>query len=392
MSITPTPFGARRRIAGLGVSALAVAAVAMSFALAAPAAQADTIVFSAVGKRPRSKVRVLRENAKEVVFQSGGKDSPEIKVPAREVRAVVYDDAPASYAVGEQERGSKRWGEAAKAYEKSLSAAGVRPWIKQYANYNLGECYRQLGATKSSAFDTAIEHYQAVLAAQTDCRFIAETKYGLAIAMRGKKDFSGAERVLKELEGDVTTHGLAKHWGVTARLESARLLESQGRFGEAEAKYRSLGGSVRANFPKVANLANMRAGLCMVAAKKFDDARRHFSDLLRSAGDEEWEVQAGGHLGLGLCFYAEEEYQQARYEFLKVNAVYGNTEPHAEATYWAGKSNIQRQEKDKTARLEAKMQFREVIALHPASTWADKAEKELLELGESSDAIARLRR
>jgi len=268
----------------------------------------------------------------------------------------------------------------------------VRDWIKQYANYNLGECYRRLGATNAAAYDTAIEHYQAVLAAQNDCRFIADTKFGLAIAMRGKKDFSGAEGVLKELEGDVTTHGLEKRWGVTARLESARLLESQDRFGEAEAKYRSLGGSVRASFPEIANLANMRAGLCMVAAKKFDAARSHFSDLLRSAGDDEWEVRAGGHLGLGLCFYAEEEYQKARYEFLKVNAVYGNTEPHAEATYWAAKTNLKRQEKDKTSRLEAKMQFREVIALHPESSWADKAEKELLDLGESSDAIARLRR
>lgn len=380
-------FGARR-ITGLGVAAFAT----LALGLASSAATADTIVFSEAGKRPRSKVKVLRENAKEVVFQSGGEGSPEIAVPSKEVRTVVYDDAPAAYAVGDQEKGSKRWAEAAKGYEKALKASGVRDWIKTYGNFNLGECYRRLGATNSTAYDTAIEHYQAVLSAQSDVRFLAETKFGLASALRGKKDFPGAERVLKELEGDVTTHGLAKQWGVTARLESARLLESQDRFGEAEAKYRSLAGSVRADFPEVANLANMRAGLCMVAAKKFEDARRHFSDLVRSAGDDEWEVQAGGHLGLGLCFYAEQEYQQARYEFLKVNAVFGNTEAHAEASYWAGHCNLQRQDKEKTARAEAKMLFREVIALHPESTWADKAEKELIELGESNEAIARLRR
>jgi len=382
---TQSPFFGARRITTLGVAALAVA-------LCAPSAGADTIVFSAAGKRPRSKVQVLRENAKEVVFQSGGKDSPEIKVPSKDVRTVVYDDAPAAYSVGEQEKGSKRWAEAAKQYEKALKASGVRDWIKTYANYHLGECYRRLGATNASAYDTAIEHYQAVLSAQSDVRFIAETKFGLATALRGKQDFSGAERVLKELESDVTTHGLDKKWGVTARLEAARLLESQERYGEAEAKYRSLGGSVRANFPEVANLANMRAGLCMVAAKKFDDARRHFTDLARSAGDDEWEVQAGAHLGLGRCFYAEQEYQEARFEFLKVNAEYGNTEAHAEATYWAALCNLKRQEKEKTARRAAKMQLREVIALHGESTWADKAEKELLDMGESAEAIARLRR
>jgi hypothetical protein len=38
------------------------------------------------------------------------------------------------------------------------------------------------------------------------------------------------------------------------------------------------------------------------------------------------------------------------------------------------------------------MQLREVIVLHGESTWADKAEKDLLEMGDTADAIARLRR
>ena len=114
--------------------------------------------------------------------------------------------------------------------------------------------------------------------------------------------------------------------------------------------------------------------------------------VIDGAGANEWEVRAGAHLGLGLCYYQSESFQEARYEFLKVNALYGNTEAHAEATFWAAKANLRRGDKEKNVKLAAKLRFRQVLVLHPESRWADKAEEELIKLGESREAIARLRR
>lgn len=357
---------------------------------AAAPALADTIVW--VGnKKPRAGVKVLKENTKDVVFLPNSPGAKEQTVKAAEVRMVLYEDAPEAYRVADQERGQKRWAAGAKGYEKALRAAGVRDWIKVYANFHLGECYRRLGAVSAANYDTAIQHYEAALAAQRDCRMLAEVLYGLAQALRGKKDYAGAGAKLAELSKAVSDHGLDPSWDFTAQLEAARLLEAQEQFGEAGAKYRALKG--RAGVPPaVSNLAVMREGLCLVYAGKFDDARSHFQALIKSAGKDEWDVRGGAHLGLGRCFYGQEKFAEARYEFLKVNAVYGNTEAHAEATYWAGKANLRLAEKEKGAKEMAKLQFSQVLVQHADSAFADKAEEELVKLGMSREELSRLRK
>lgn len=369
---------------------LAIVAGAVALGLAAEAVRADTIVW--VGNRkPRPAVKVLKENTKEVVFLPNSPGAKEQSVKAAEVRTVIYEDAPEAFRVADQERGQKRWAAAAKGYEKALRAAGVRDWIKVYANFYLGECYRRLGAASAANYDTALQHYQAVLAQQRDCRMLAEVLYGLAQALRSKKDYATAEAKLAELSKAVSDHGLDSSWDFLAQLEAARLLEAQDRFGEAGAKYRAL--KTRAGAPAaIANLAAMREGLCLVYGNKFDEARTHFNGLIKSSGNEEWDVRAGAHLGLGRCFYGEEKFAEARHEFLKVNAVYGNTEAHAEATYWAAKSNLRLADKEKGVKEMAKLQFSQVLLLHADSPFADKAEEELIKLGVSREELSRLRK
>jgi len=356
---------------------------------AAPAV-ADTIVWIG-NKKPRPAVKVLRENTKEVVFLPNSPGAKEQTVKAAEVRTVLYEDAPEAFRVADQERGQKRWAAAAKGYEKALRAAGVRDWIKVYANFYLGESYRRLGTVAAANYDTAIQHYGAALSAQRDCRMLAEVVYGLAQALRGKKDYAAAGAKLGELSKAVSDHGLDPSWDFLAQLEAARLLEAQEQFGEAGAKYRALKGRAGAP-PAMANLAAMREGLCLVYGNKFDEARRHFQGLIKSAGKDEWDVRAGAHLGLGRCFYGEEKFAEARHEFLKVNAIYGNTEAHAEATYWAAKSNLRLAEKEKGAKETAKLHFSQVLVLHADSPFADKAEEELVKLGVSREELSRLRK
>jgi outer membrane protein assembly factor BamD (BamD/ComL family) len=370
-------------------SLLPVLALA-GLALLGPSAAADTLVWAG-NKKPRPGVKVLRENTKEVVFLPSGQGAKEQTVKAAEVRTILYEDAPEAFRVADQERGQKRWAAAAKGYEKAMRAAGVRDWIKVYGNFYLGECYRRLGSVADANYDTAIQHYKATLAQQPDCRILAEVLYGLAQAHRGKKDYASAETRLGELSKAVSDHGLDPSWDFRAQLEAARLLESQDRFGEAGAKYRALKG--RAGVPAdIANLATMREGLCLVYGNKFDEARSHFQGLVKSAGVEEWDVRAGAHLGLGLCFYREEKFVEARYEFLRVNAVYGNTEAHAEATFWAAKANLRLTEKEKGVTEMAKLQFTQVMLLHGDSPFADKAEEEMIKLGVSREDLARIRK
>lgn len=352
---------------------------------------ADTIVW-VDNKKPRTNIKVLKENTQEVVFLPNTQGAKEQTVKANTVRTVLYEDAPDAFRVADQERGQKRWQAAIKGYEKAMRAAGVRDWIKVYGSFYLGECYRRLGSVSAANYDTAIQHFQACLAAQSDPRFLAEVLYGYAQALRGKKDFAAAEAKLGELSKAVSDHGLDQSWDFRAQLEAARLLEAQDRFSEAGAKYRALKGRAQGQFADLANLATMREGLCLVYGGKFADARSHFQGLIRSAGPEEWEVRAGAHLGLGLCYFQEENFDKARYEFLRVNAVYGNTEAHAEATYWAAKSNLHRADKEKGVKPMAILQFKQVVLLHGDTPWADKAEEELVKLGVSREELARLRK
>ena len=75
-----------------------------------------------------------------------------------------------------------------------------------------------------------------------------------------------------------------------------------------------------------------------------------------------------------------------------MNAVYGNTEAHAEATFWAAKSNLRLADKEKGVKDMAKLQFTQVLMLHSDSPWADKAEEELIKLGMGREELTRLRK
>lgn len=364
-----------------------ILAAALALAWAAPA-RADSIVFTDPKKSPRLNITVSKETCKEVVFASAGGGTGETTLPAKDVKAVLWGDAPDEYRVGETEFRSGRWAEAATAFEKAKSGK-ARPWLGLYCDFYLGECRRRLGEGDPAQIDAAIKHYDAALAAQADTRLIVPLKNGLAACHREKKAYGAAEQVLKGLLNDVTTYGLDPRVGILAEIEIARLLEAKGEFAGAGARYTSLVGRVPNGMQDVANLAKMRAGLCLVAEQKFPEAKSHFESLLRGAAYDEAEVQAGAHLGLGHCFYRQNEFQQARIEYLTVNAQFGTTEYHAEATYFAARCYVQREEQEEQARAHAKRLFTEILVLHPKSPWAQKAFDDALKVGATREELER---
>ena len=369
---------------------LRILVAAVGLASASPA-RADSIVFADPKKSPRLNITVGKETCKEVVFSSAGGGAGETTLPAKEVKAVLWADAPDDYRVAETEFRSGKWAEAAAAFEKAKGAK-ARAWLALYCEFHLGECRRRLGEGDPAQFDAAIKHYEAALAAQADTRLIVPLKNGLAACHREKKAYDAAEQVLKGLLNDVTTYGLDARVGILAETEFARLLESKGAFAGAGARYASLVGRVPAAMQDVANLAKMRAGICLVFQQKFPEAKGHFETLLRGATYDEAEVQAGAHFGLGHCYFRQNEFQQARIEYLTVNAQFGTTEYHAEATYYAARCYVQREEQEEQARAHAKRLFTEILILHPKSPWAQKAFDDALKVGATREEMERYRK
>ncbi len=354
---------------------------AVVLGLSTPSPADDTVIFRG-GQKPRSKVTVTKETCQTVVFRSGGPNDPEAPpVKAEEVLNVVYGDAPDEFKVGETFRSGKRWAEAAAAYEKALGKKGVRDWLPVYGKFYLGECYRMLGEGDPASLDKAIGSYRELLTAKPDSRFLPEARYHLATCLRAKRDFAGAEAELRALDGEVSKFGLPKVWGVKTQMAFAGILESQGKWNEAEAKWAALARSAGADFPAEANMAQMRQGLCMVEQQKFDAARSHFEGLVRQSKETEWDVRAGAHLGLGKCYFQQKDFKKARFELLQVDALYGIADVHAEALFWAGRTNMMLEETEPQARQAARLLFTAVLVRHPSSTWSKKAMKELEPLG-----------
>jgi TolA-binding protein len=318
---------------------------------------------------------VLDENFANLRYRWGSKEE---RMPIRDVKQVVYHDAPGEWHNAMGLFASKKYQEALAEFDTAMNTGGVRTWIQQYALFYMAECNRKLGKNNRANYRTAIEKYEELLANVPETRFLPEAMYYIGDCHTQLENYDKAVAAFRKLQTEVSKKALTQSWALEADLAEGKVLELKEDFMAAFHKYNSIHTTAsRMGLPNVASKALLRKGICLIKQNKFSEAERYFQDLYKNAKGEDKETRAvkgGACIGLGRCFLKKNDMTKARYWFLKSMVLYFSSEEfHPQAMYYAGLTYDELKKSEKGAKEQAKRIFAELFRRYPKSTWARKA-------------------
>lgn len=363
---------------------IAVAGLALILAgTAAFGADKDDVIVLTDGT-VKKVTRIDEENYANVKFTSGGRQD---SVKAADVKEITYGDAPQAFKNGLGLLNSKKYADAIKELLKAQKAAGVREWLKGYTLYFLGEASRRAGTTDPSAFESAVEYYDQLLKEVPFTRFLPQALYYKGECLMRMEKYSEANEVFNSLISEQARKGFDASWASMGQIAQAKVLEAQGHHDQAYHKYESI--ERMATDRDIKNMAKLRKGICLLAQKKYSEAKRYFQDLAESAEGESSaarEVRGGASVGLGHCFINENKYAEARHHFLKAMVIFFSSDDfNTEAMFHAGLCYEKLKSSEPGADFRAKLIFSDLIRRYPNSPWTKKAkEKGYKDLGEGN--------
>jgi hypothetical protein len=165
---------------------------------------------------------------------------------------------------------------------------------------------------------------------------------GQLLVERG--DYADAEQTYRELaQADVAdaTRQEAELLSVQVSLKAGQILLKQGkqaeadqRFADAEKKLAGLHAALPKGSPQGARV-QLALAECLGAAKKLPGAKKLVQEVIAATKKEDKSVKALAYNTLGFCYYLNEQWQEARWQFLWVDAVYHQDKvQHAKALYY----------------------------------------------------------
>lgn len=167
----------------LTLSALALASLALP-----AAAQEDRIIM--IGGRSEANVRMEDESFAEIKYRANGRTR---STQGGKVLEIIHGDGPAEYRAGDGQRKGAQYNKAIRSYQKALKAKGNKPWVKLYANFYIGECFRLSGKPQQ-----ALSYYKKVTP-QTKHFLYPQAMIGLGLAQGEAGNFSQAISTLKTI-------------------------------------------------------------------------------------------------------------------------------------------------------------------------------------------------
>ena len=302
---------------------LLLAALAAPMAAQAKAAEpaADRIDRSSGGSI--ANVKVTSENFTEVTYRKKG-SARAMKIPAEEVVDVSRSDTPQPLREGKSKvlAGDLKGALA----PLKLAARNNTPWVKEYANFYLGEVHSRIGNAEE-----AVTAYEAVLAAKPDSRFLPRARLGIAAAWTAAKQYGKAQGVLSAFVREVDAKRLHRQHALAAKQLLGRNLDAQGKYAEAGREYdsviseaKSLVGRAKGEGEKARlHLIGLRAqrdkGSSLIREKKYSAASMVFSQMANSRNDP--LARAIGVMGQGEVSLAQGKSDLARVLLSEVSAL-----------------------------------------------------------------------
>lgn len=344
-------MNAMRTIPGLTtfVAALALVSVCGAAAAQDKVARPDALVTIENGQQKKRPGKVESADFEKIVFtdQKGGK---KVEIPAADVFAIEWGDAPAGYEDGVRALRSGDWESARAGFNDAVREKDVKTdlgaWVVEFANAGLGQALLQLGQA-----DKAADAFAKARSANAKSFVTDKILLGLAQAelARGKGD--AAARAADDLIAAAKT-ARRPSWELGAYLIKATGKQQAGdwagamsafddatRFAENAASAEK-NPDAKKQLQRVGVEASVRKGWTMVAKAEatksngdFDAARSYF-DGLASKYPSEPSVAASAVNCAGVAKFAAGDYTAALRKFMTVEVVHFRAGDEVARAYW----------------------------------------------------------
>ncbi len=379
----PPPIDSFRRSAPPSLASRIALVVAFTL-VASGAARADRILLRG-SQQPIANVTIDMEDFNEVIYKRPNVPDPQ-RIRSRDVREIEREPVSDAYAAGREQQKKGDYADAVKSFQLALGKDGNKPWVKEYAQFQLAESLFRQGLPDPKEMQAALSAYEKHKADFPKSRFLPDVEIGIGRALVELGRFRDAERHLTDLEGSargrfgIIYELLAKKWNATT-------FERERRFGEAQTKYaslyqaatRALGDSDIKDFERrdIASLAaearNLE-GTCLILAGQFDRARDFYTSLIKEAEQKnDFETLAGAYNGLGESLFNLKKPAEALQMFARSATLYFySDEQIARALYWMGLCEEEKQP-GAPGLAASRLYYEQCAKQFPASEWAAKA-------------------
>jgi len=371
------------RFAACAVLGLSVALL-LSFRAGAQADPAQDAV-EMIGPGSLTNIKVLTDNWIMVEAQRFQVKTP---IPAYRVRKVVYSAAPDLYRVAQTAAEEGDYERALRALILTLRERGdAIPWFKQYILYDIARFYVKHAGEGS--YEKARGYLDQLFKDVPDSRFTPEALLLYADTFfleaqdfeKARQAYDDAAAKLAQMAGQVSGDHVdyLQEKSFLAKYKAGECLMLLKRFGEAKSVFEGVAARSR-KYPRIYYLALLGKSQSLWQEGQIDKALEDFASLIEAAevaGVR--DILAGAYAGLGDCYFEKKEYEEARWNYLKVVVQFFDAQEYAaKALYRVGLCyrEIMNRETDAKKRQEAgkmaRYYFDKVVADYEGY-WADQA-------------------
>ena len=222
---------------------------------------------------------------------------------------------------------STNWSDAKTKYEAALSSV-VDKRVKAHIEYKLAYLMARKSMEDGTDPKNAIVRFNDFVKSHPQSWQMVRALRLLAKLQLDSKDYPGARLTFTQL----SKLDVPKEVKQDALLQVAMADVNLGQHAAAEPKLAELLKSMTPDSPVYARTLVAQAE-CLLAAKKTDEAVAILKKTTKESTDK--NLKAVAYNTLGIAFYNEEKYKEARWEFLWVDVVFNQDKAeHAKALYY----------------------------------------------------------
>jgi len=212
--------------------------------------------------------------------------------------------------------------EAAAVLEQCLAAKDVEPALALGARYRLGACYAKL-----DQHDKAAAAFLAFAEASDDAEMVPSALYQAAVCLAQCNKFADARKPLATLLAKYPRHELTP----AAQLKLGEVLAETGNYEPSAEAYQAY----LQKFPKdkFVHLAQFGLGWSLENRKQYDQARAWYQKVIAAHNGP---TAARAQFQIGETYLAQQDFEKAAAELLKVDIVYAYPEWSSRALLEAG--------------------------------------------------------
>lgn len=331
----------------------------------------DGSTLPELGERP---LEVTKETFSNVEYRVKGQTQP-VKLPARDVKVIIYERMPDDYRLGLLNMEEGYHGDAVRDFRNAIEKGTGYHWIEQNALFRIAQCHLVLGRNAE-----AVKTFRELLVQVPDTRYLPMAYCGIVQGIFLDKGAVAEAEIVKSItsfEASIRKNRLDRSWVHELQYWMLRLQDAKGEDISAQAEQLR---QVAANEnPALAVRAKTLIGFNLLH-RDTGQAEAFFRSMLESAGEDPPGAKAAACTGLGLCILRRravgdiDSLKESRDCFLRA-VVSSDRYPHqvesdvaARALYGAGRcfAILGHESRSDEARVFARRLLRELLRRYGA--------------------------